>query len=88
MLCRLQRMDRVKVTDRFAFPLALNMAAIMGQQQAAAAVAGGGGGGGLVGHDGCVYDLEAILLHKGASATHGHYGGWPACGAAWSLFEG
>jgi hypothetical protein len=35
----------------------------------------GGGNGGPV-----VYDLEAILLHKGGSATHGHYGEGAAAG--------
>ena len=54
--------NRVKATDKFAFPLELKAAAVMG-----------GGDAEGEGAD-AVYDLEAILIHKGGSATHGHYG--------------
>lgn len=40
--------------------------------------AGGGGVGGGGGGDGgrLQYELVAVLIHKGQSASHGHYGGW------------
>ena len=73
----LVKLDRVKVTDRFAFPLELHSSALMpppdgdvhpsnqkdsGRNTATITEA----------HD-VVYDLDAILVHKGASALHGHY---------------
>ncbi|PSC68725.1 ubiquitin carboxyl-terminal hydrolase 26 [Micractinium conductrix] len=51
-----QRMDRIKVSDKFAFPLALDMAPFVGQQPGS-----------------MLYDLEAIMVHKGGSALAGHY---------------
>ncbi|KAL4440027.1 hypothetical protein ABPG75_003028 [Micractinium tetrahymenae] len=51
------KMDRVKVSDKFAFPLSLDMAPVVGQH----------------GRTDMVYDLEAIMVHKGSSAIAGHY---------------
>lgn len=51
--------DRTKATDKFAFPLELPAAALVGNEGTEA--------------DG-IYDLEAILIHKGGSAMQGHYG--------------
>lgn len=69
------RMDRVKVSDKLSFPLSLNMGGIC-----AAAAAGPipssstlPGGGGIENGDDSMYDLVAVLLHKGTSALHGHY---------------
>lgn len=50
------RMDRVKVSDTFSFPLELTMNATDGSSSAATQ-----------------YDLHAVLLHKGTSASQGHY---------------
>jgi hypothetical protein len=61
-------MDRVKASDRFAFPLELDMAPHLGPQEGQE---GAGAARPLL------YDLAAILIHKGGSAMHGHYGGWP-----------
>lgn len=68
-----QKLDRVKATDRFAFPLELDMAPYLqqGQQQEGQQAQQGQQGGGPP----LVYDLVAILIHKGGSAMHGHYGG-------------
>jgi uncharacterized UBP type Zn finger protein len=30
-----------------------------------------------------VYELQAIMIHKGGSATQGHYGGWGQQPGAW-----
>lgn len=56
------KLDRVKVNDKFSFPLTLPASIVMPKE------AGG------VPTDDAMYDLEAILLHKGTSARHGHYG--------------
>ncbi|GAB4823725.1 hypothetical protein N2152v2_010771 [Parachlorella kessleri] len=63
------KMDRVKANNKFAFPLVLDMAHHLGasgqqakQGQGAAAAA-----------EPLLYDLVAILIHKGGSAMHGHY---------------
>ena len=55
-------MDRVKVSDRFAFPLALDLGGLVGPEATP---------GGLP----PLYELAAVMLHKGASAVQGHYGG-------------
>lgn len=137
-------MDRVKVSDKFAFPLSLDMAPVVGQVgtpgtgvhgvgcpqafQGREAAQGsrtglgvpcgcagwqsgsnrgcGGAGHALTGpgcwapaeNDGAllpcvqhgradlVYDLEAIMVHKGSSAIAGHYGEcWAGRGTAGPL---
>jgi hypothetical protein len=58
-----QKLDRVKVNDKFAFPTVLPPSWLLGGDDSS--------------HDGNGsehYDLEAILVHKGVSARHGHYG--------------
>lgn len=54
---------KVKATDKFSFPLSIDLGpyqAPHSKQQGAAASQ--------------VYDLQAILIHKGSSASQGHYG--------------
>lgn len=58
-----QKFDRVKVNDKFAFPAVLPSSWLLGDDS--------------IEHDECgsgYYNLEAILVHKGVSARHGHYG--------------
>ena len=60
--------DRVKLADRVSFPMSLPSAAVAGDAD----------------DHPSTYSLAAVLLHKGAAATHGHYvahvvgkgGGW------------
>ena len=54
----LKKMDRVKATDKFSFPLELDSATITHDYQQS---------------NRFMYDLEGILLHKGSSARQGHY---------------
>ena len=55
------------------FPRTLDMSAFLPATDEAAAAAGvARDGGGL-------YDLVAILVHKGNAATRGHYGASPRC---------
>lgn len=54
-----QTMNKVKVSDKFRFPLELDLGAYLPPELAAASAQ---------------YDLTAILIHKGNSASHGHYG--------------
>ena len=51
-------MSKVKANDKFRFPLELDLGAYLPPEA----------------QDGAVYDLSAILIHKGSSASHGHYG--------------
>ncbi len=64
--------DRVKASDKFAFPLELPASALVGgiEQQGLHEHHGGSGSGG---GEKEIYDLEAILIHKGGSALQGHY---------------
>jgi hypothetical protein len=54
-------MSKVKANDKFRFPVELDLGAYLPPE----------------GQDGAVYDLSAILIHKGSSASHGHYGAPP-----------
>lgn len=54
----LKKMDRVKVSDKFSFPLELDSGTITHDYQECSKT---------------IYDLEGILLHKGTSAQQGHY---------------
>jgi len=55
------------VADKLSFPLALDLAPLLaGEAGDAAAPAGPQ-----------QYELAAILVHKGPSASHGHYGARP-----------
>ena len=51
-------MSKVKANDKFRFPIELDLAAYLPPEA----------------QGGAVYDLSAILIHKGSSASHGHYG--------------
>ena len=51
-------MSKVKANDKFRFPLELDLSANLPPEA----------------QDDAVYDLSAILIHKGSSASHGHYG--------------
>ncbi len=53
-----QSMSKVKANDKFRFPLELDLSAYLPPEA----------------QHGAVYDLSAILIHKGSSASHGHYG--------------
>jgi hypothetical protein len=70
LLCVCQTYTRKKVTDKFTFPLTLDLAEYLPAAGAAGADADADAGG--------VYDLAAILVHKGNAATSGHYGAWAA----------
>ena len=59
----LQTMTKVKASDKFRFPLELDLGAYLPHS--------------LTGES-AQYDLTAILIHKGTSASHGHYGARPA----------
>jgi hypothetical protein len=67
-------MTKAKASNKFAFPLELDMGVVM------ASVAQDTGHTSMVtGSDGQpvgTYDLAAVLIHKGSSASHGHYGEW------------
>ena len=54
-------MMKVKASDKFSFPLSLDFAPY--HSSSAAQEAGSQ-----------QYDLHAILIHKGPSASQGHYG--------------
>ena len=58
-------MSKVKANDKFRFPLELDLSAYLPPEA----------------QDGAVYDLSAILIHKGSSASHGHYGARLHCRA-------
>jgi len=71
--------DRVKATDKFAFPLELPASALVGGVETQGRelqedIRSKSGSGGLHTTTGDIYDLEAILIHKGGSALQGHYG--------------
>jgi Ubiquitin carboxyl-terminal hydrolase len=53
-----QTMSKVKINSKFAFPLEVDLASLMGAPPAEL----------------CGYHLVAILIHKGSNASHGHYG--------------
>lgn len=63
----MQKMTKVKASDKFSFPTSLSKAAVLGGQQAVVD---------LEAEEklGDEYELAAILFHKGSSASHGHYG--------------
>jgi len=52
-------MTKVKASDKYRFPMKLDLGAYLPDT--------------LTG-DSAQYDLTAILIHKGTSASHGHYG--------------
>ncbi|KAG1677224.1 hypothetical protein FOA52_013422 [Chlamydomonas sp. UWO 241] len=67
-----QRMDKLKVSDKFEFPLDLDAAMVL----ASVTQDNTGGGHVVVGADGAPvagYELAGVLIHKGSNAHHGHY---------------
>lgn len=69
-LSRLQKMAKVKATDKFSFPTSLNVKTLFGSHSSP-------GNPDAASHEEELYDLAAILFHKGPSASHGHYGTKP-----------
>jgi len=59
-----QKMAKVKATNRLSFPLKLDLGHILAMAGAELAASLKDG----------QYDLMSILIHKGPSASHGHYG--------------
>ena len=53
---------KVKASDKITFPLSIDLEAYLSPVSAS----------GMPGRQ--VYDLQAILIHKGSSASQGHYG--------------
>ena len=67
MLESVQKMQKVKASDKFSFPMSLDTASLIGNKA------------GVIDLDEEAsetndYELAAILFHKGPSASHGHYG--------------
>ncbi len=58
----MQKLMKVKASDKFSFPLNIDLGPYLSPVDASldAGVQ--------------VYDLQAILIHKGSSASQGHYG--------------
>jgi hypothetical protein len=91
----LQTFDKKKLTSKLTFPEvltldpALQAAGVPPEQWPATPLgplaAAGSGSSSSEGGPGALYDLQAVLLHKGNSASHGHYGesdrgfGWIIC---------
>ena len=69
--------SRKKVTDRFAFPAELDLAPFLTYDDDVAASRG----------TAVVYDLTAVLLHKGQSASHGHYIALVRVAGTWWRFD-
>lgn len=64
----MQKLAKVKVTDKFSFPLTMDFTGLVSEQHQ---------NGKQTANTSHVYDLAAILIHKGGSASHGHYGELP-----------
>lgn len=88
----MQTLDKAKASDKFSFPLDLDLNEV--HRRAEDGVPGGADavkGGHLAAPEAAcmqtpslVYRLAAVLIHKGASASHGHYGeGLAAQGGGW-----
>jgi hypothetical protein len=73
----LQTFEKKKAMNKLSIPLLLDMGDILqaaGVAVPEAAPLGPDGAPLLPGAPGCVYELAAVLIHKGTSASHGHYG--------------
>ncbi len=66
---RAQKLAKVKVADKLSFPLALDLAPLLAADEAPGAAPAAEQ----------EYELAAILIHKGPSASHGHYGARGLC---------
>ncbi len=62
----LQKLTKVKATDKLSIPLKLDMASILAMAGAQPLQIGT--------YQDAQYELMSILIHKGPSASHGHYG--------------
>lgn len=67
-----QKMDKMKASDKLSFPLVLDMPSLLASvaPEHGQGVAACGPGGAPPSE----YELAAVLIHKGNSASHGHYG--------------
>ncbi len=68
----LQKMDKCKVSDKFSFPMILDVPQVLAcvapdHDHGVATVD-------AMGQPAGNYELAAVLIHKGSSASHGHYG--------------
>lgn len=66
MLVVLQKMAKVKASDKLSFPMKLDLAPLLGMDDASQLQG--------ISHQDARYELMSILIHKGPSASHGHYG--------------
>ena len=66
-----QKLSKVKASDKLSIPLKLDMAGILAMAGAQPLQTGT--------HEDAQYELMSILIHKGPSASHGHYGALPHC---------
>ena len=62
----MQKLTKVKATDKLSIPLKLDMASILAMAGAQPLQTGT--------CQDAQYELMSILIHKGPSASHGHYG--------------
>ncbi|WIA08663.1 hypothetical protein OEZ85_008090 [Tetradesmus obliquus] len=72
----MQTFEKKKASNKLSIPLLLDMGETLtaaGVALPCAAPAGPDGARLLPGSPGCVYELAAVLIHKGTSASHGHY---------------
>ena len=60
----MQKLMKVKASDKFSFPLSIDLGPYLSPVEACLDA----------GVRVQVYDLQAILIHKGSSASQGHYG--------------
>ena len=61
-----QKLSKVKASDKLSIPLKLDMASILAMAGAQPLQMGT--------YADAQYELMSILIHKGPSASHGHYG--------------
>ena len=61
-----QKLSKVKASDKLSIPLKLDMASILAMAGAQPLQTGT--------YADAQYELMSILIHKGPSASHGHYG--------------
>jgi uncharacterized UBP type Zn finger protein len=72
-----QTWEKKKVLHKLSIPLRLDIGQVLrdaGLNLPEAAPLGPDGQQVLPGSDNSVYELAAVLIHKGTSASHGHYG--------------
>jgi hypothetical protein len=87
----LQTFEKKKAMTKLSIPLLLDMGDVLqgaGVAVRHAAPLGPDASPLLPGSPGCGYELAAVLIHKGTSASHGHYGEGAASVAlaGWNVF--